>query len=353
MPNASSRKNSAPFPIPHTPKTISRTLPASRTWPAPKPATASPNGCATNTAATASTPKSSATASGSAAPRNQAGTRRARQKKSSPRLSSPSNGTRAPTIPRLVGFNAYSPSGDVTAPVVYVNYGTQEDYRQLESLGISVAGKIAIARYGGCYRGIKSKLAEEHKAVGASHLFRSSRRRLRCRRRLPRGPWRPMSGIQRGSILYTEIYPGDPLTPGVAATPDAKRLAPADATKPSAHSHYAHQRAGRLRDPLASLGGEHVPRAWQGGLPFTYHIGPGDSRRSHEAGDGLSAAPDLRRHREICSAPMTPNGSSSAIITTRGCSAPSIPAAAPRPCSKPRARSANWSAADGNRAAPS
>ena len=80
----------------------------------------------------------------------------------------------------VVGFNAFPPSGDVTASVVYVNYGMQADYRELEKLGISVAGKIAIARYGGCYRGIKTKLAEEHKALGPRYIFRSRRRRLRC-----------------------------------------------------------------------------------------------------------------------------------------------------------------------------
>src|ERR1700734_4448158 len=126
-------------------------------------------------------------------------------------------------------FNAFSPSGEVTAPVVYVNYGTQEDYRALASMGISVAGKIALARYGRCFRGVKTKLAEEHKAVGLIIYSDPSDDGYDAGDMFPKGPWRPMSGIQRGSVEYTQIYPGDPLTPGVAATPDAKRITPAEA----------------------------------------------------------------------------------------------------------------------------
>src|SRR5580698_11192735 len=130
----------------------------------------------------------------------------------------------------VAGFNTFSPSGDVTAPDVYVNYGMQSDYRELDKLGISVAGKIAIARYGGCYRGIKTKLAEEHKALALIIYSDPEDDGYVAGDVFPNGPWRPMSGIQRGSVEYTEIYPGDPLTPGVAATASAKRLAPADAT---------------------------------------------------------------------------------------------------------------------------
>src|SRR5580693_8923902 len=174
----------------------------------------------------------------------------------------------------VAGFNTFSPSGDVTAPVVYVNYGMQADYRELDKLGISVAGKIAIARYGGCYRGIKTKLAEEHEALGLIIYSDPEDDGYVAGDVFPNGPWRPMSGIQRGSIEYTEIYPGDPLTPGVAATPDAKHLAPADATNmpriPTLPINS--QDASAI---LANLGGPHVPRQWQGGLPFTYHVGPG------------------------------------------------------------------------------
>src|SRR5277367_6018211 len=129
----------------------------------------------------------------------------------------------------VMAFNVYSPSGEVTAPVVYVNYGAPEDYAQLAALGVSVEGKIALARYGHNYRGIKAKLAEEHKAVGLVIFSDPADDGYIAGDPFPNGPWRPKSGIQRGSVLYTEYYPGDPLTPGVAATHDAKRLAPADA----------------------------------------------------------------------------------------------------------------------------
>src|SRR6202050_5694135 len=174
----------------------------------------------------------------------------------------------------VAAFNAFSPSGDVTAPVVYVNYGMQADYRELEKLGVSVAGKIVIARYGGCYRGIKTKLAEEHKALGLIIYSDPEDDGYVAGDVFPNGPWRPMSGIQRGSVEYTEIYPGDPLTPGVASTADAKRLAPADATN-LAHIPTMPINSQDASVILENLGGAHVPRQWQGGLPFTYHVGPG------------------------------------------------------------------------------
>src|SRR5580698_1345335 len=164
----------------------------------------------------------------------------------------------------VVGFNAYVPSADVTAPVVYVNYGTLEDYRVLQSMGVSVEGKIVLARYGRCYRGIKTKLAEEHKALGVIIYSDPSDDGYDAGDMFPKGPWRPMSGIQRGSVEYTEIYPGDPLTPGVASTPDAKNLShiPTMPINPQDGAAI-----------LSKLDGVHVPRNWQGGLPFTYHVG--------------------------------------------------------------------------------
>lgn len=176
----------------------------------------------------------------------------------------------------VAGFNAFSPSADVTAPVVYVNYGAPEDYRELDSRGVSAEGKIAIARYGHNYRGIKTKLAEEHKAVGLIIYSDPQDDGYVAGDPFPRGPWRPMSGIQRGSILYTQLYPGDPLTPGVAATPDAKRLAPADVTNVS-HIPTLPINAQDAAAILQNLGGPQVPKGWQGGLPFTYHLGPGVS----------------------------------------------------------------------------
>jgi N-acetylated-alpha-linked acidic dipeptidase len=169
-------------------------------------------------------------------------------------------------------FNAFSPSGDVTAPVVYVNYGTQEDYRALAAIGISVEGKIVLARYGRCYRGIKTKLAEEHKALGLVIYSDPGDDGYAQGDVFPTGPWRPMSGIQRGSVEYTEIYPGDPLTSGVAATRGAKRITPAEATN-LPHIPTLPINAQDAAAILADMGGVHVPRSWQGGLPFTYHVG--------------------------------------------------------------------------------
>jgi len=174
-------------------------------------------------------------------------------------------------------FNAYSPAADVTAPVVYVNYGMQDDYRELESLGVSVEGKIALARYGHGYRGIKTKIAEEHKAAGLIIYSDPGDDGYAAGDTFPNGPWRPMSGIQRGSVLYTQIYPGDPLTPGVGATPEAKRIAPADAASLS-HIPTMPINAQDAAVILGNTGGAHVPRAWQGGLPLTYHVGPGAAK---------------------------------------------------------------------------
>jgi N-acetylated-alpha-linked acidic dipeptidase len=176
----------------------------------------------------------------------------------------------------VVGFNSYSPSGDVTASVVYANYGTEEDYRALESLDVDVRGKIVLVRYGRGYRGIKSKLAEEHGAAGLLIYSDPQEDGYVVGDPYPGGPWRPLTAIQRGSVLYTQVYPGDPLTPGVAATTNANRLAPANA--PSLpHIPTAPLNAQDASAILAGLSGEHVPRGWQGGLPFTYHVGPGQT----------------------------------------------------------------------------
>ena len=174
----------------------------------------------------------------------------------------------------VIGFNAYSASGEATAPVIYVNYGAADDYRELDSMGVSVAGKIVLARYGQGYRGVKAKLAEEHKAAGLLIYSDPADDGYDAGDVYPHGPWRPMSGIQRGSILYTEEYPGDPLTPGVAATADAKRLAPANAESlPRIPAMPINARDAA--EILSRMGGAKVPRRWQGGLPMTYHVGPG------------------------------------------------------------------------------
>jgi N-acetylated-alpha-linked acidic dipeptidase len=178
------------------------------------------------------------------------------------------------------GFNIYSPSGEVTAPVVYVNYGMPDDYRELASLGVSVDGKIVLARYGEGYRGIKAKVAEEHKAAGLIIYSDPEEDGYAAGDAYPQGPWRPMSGIQRGSIVYTQLYPGDPLTPGVAALPNAQRLAPADAADlPRIPTMPINAQDAAVI--LGSLRGKHVPRGWQGGLPFTYHVGGSRDAQVH------------------------------------------------------------------------
>ena len=178
------------------------------------------------------------------------------------------------------GFNIYSPSGEVTAPVVYVNYGAPDDYRKLAALGVSVEGKVVLARYGEGYRGIKAKLAEEHHAAALIIYSDPEEDGYAAGDTYPQGPWRPMSGIQRGSILYTQIYPGDPLTPGVAAVADAQRLAP-DAASDLPHIPTMPINAQDAAVILESLRGKHVPRGWQGGLPFAYHVGGSRDAQVH------------------------------------------------------------------------
>jgi N-acetylated-alpha-linked acidic dipeptidase len=173
-------------------------------------------------------------------------------------------------------FNRYSPSGEVTAPVVYVNYGMPEDYGALASAGVHVEGKIVLARYGKSYRGVKAKLADEHKAAALILYSDPKDDGAPQGDTFPNGPWRPLSGIQRGSIIYTQIYPGDPLTPGIAATASAKRLAPADAAS-LPHIPTMPINAQDAAVILGNLTGETAPGDWQGGLPLTYHFGPGDA----------------------------------------------------------------------------
>jgi len=178
---------------------------------------------------------------------------------------------------QLPTFNVYSIDGDVTAPLVYVNYGRPEDYDVLERYGISVKGAIAIARYGASWRGIKPKVAAEHGAVGCIIYSDPKDDGFAAGETFPAGPMRPPDGVQRGSVMDMPVYPGDPLTPGVGATADAKRLAIKDAqtlTKiPVLPISYAD-----AQPLLASLTGETVPAAWRGALPITYHFGPGGGR---------------------------------------------------------------------------
>ena len=127
---------------------------------------------------------------------------------------------------QLPSYNAYSIDGDVTAPLVFVNYGLPKDYEQLERLGVSVKGAIVIAKYGNSWRGIKPKVAAEHGAIGCLIYSDPADDGYSVDNVFPQGPMRPSDGVQRGSVLdFPSTSPGDPLTPGVGATPEAKRLA--------------------------------------------------------------------------------------------------------------------------------
>jgi N-acetylated-alpha-linked acidic dipeptidase len=150
--------------------------------------------------------------------------------------------TSGQTSEQLPTYNAYSIDGDVTGPIVYVNYGNREDYEQLDRLGISVKGTIVIARYGNGWRGIKPKVAAEH-GDRLHHLFRSQRDGYYQGDDYPSGGRRLRFGVQRGSVMDTQ-YPGDPLTPGVGATADAKRLDIKDA-KNYYHPFAPRQQFGR------------------------------------------------------------------------------------------------------------
>ena len=125
---------------------------------------------------------------------------------------------------QLPSYNVYSADGDVTAELVFVNRGIPADYEELEKMGISVKGKIVIAKYGGSWRGIKPKVAYEHGAIGCIIYSDPEDDGYRAGDVYPEGPFRPKDGVQRGSVMDMPVYPGDPLTPGIGATKDAKRL---------------------------------------------------------------------------------------------------------------------------------
>ena len=178
---------------------------------------------------------------------------------------------------QLPTYNVYSIDGDVTAPLVYVNFGIPEDYEQLDRLGISVKGKIVIARYYHSWRGIKPKVAAEHGAIGCLIYSDPHEDGFVQGEVFPAGPYRPPDGVQRGSVADMPYYPGDPLTPGVGATKDAKRLKLEDAatiTKiPVLPISY-----GDAQPLLAALTGPVAPEGWRGGLAITYHVGPGPAK---------------------------------------------------------------------------
>jgi N-acetylated-alpha-linked acidic dipeptidase len=180
--------------------------------------------------------------------------------------------------PRVVTpFSGMSPSADVEAEVVYANYGSTEDFQKLEQLKIDVRGKLVLVRYGQNFRGVKAFLAQEHGAAGVIIYSDPADDGWRRGDKYPQGPWRPDTGVQRGSIGYMFQFPGDPTTPGVASLPslpESQRTAPDKSaqlpTIPTTPLSYAD-----AWPVLEHLGGPDSPRDWQGSLPFTYHVGPG------------------------------------------------------------------------------
>jgi N-acetylated-alpha-linked acidic dipeptidase len=178
---------------------------------------------------------------------------------------------------QLPTYNAYSIDGDVTAPLVYVNFGTPDDYKQLERMGVSVHGAIVIARYGGSWRGIKPKVAAEHGAVGCLIYSDPHEDGYFHGDIYPKGPMRPPFGVQRGSVMDMPVYPGDPQTPGIGAVPGAKKIPLSEVTTLTKIPvlPLSYEDAVPL---LKELSGEFVPENWRGSLPMTYHVGPGPAK---------------------------------------------------------------------------
>jgi N-acetylated-alpha-linked acidic dipeptidase len=177
-------------------------------------------------------------------------------------------------------FNGYSATGDVTAPLVYANYGLPGDYEALKKAGVDVRGKIVIVRYGNSFRGVKAKVAQDNGAIGCIIYSDPADDGYMQGDVYPKGPWRPVASGQRGSVQYLFEYPGDPLTPGRPATQGVPRLKPEEATnltripvQPLAYDV--------ARELLTLLRGPVRPRGFQGGLPFPYHVGGTDDLKVH------------------------------------------------------------------------
>jgi N-acetylated-alpha-linked acidic dipeptidase len=189
----------------------------------------------------------------------------------------PGDATSGQQSEQLPTYNAYSIDGDVTGDLVYANYGIPADYELLARNGVDVKGKIVITRYGGSWRGIKPKVAAEHGAIGCIIYSDPKDDGYGQGDVYPKGAYRNENGAQRGSVMDMPVHPGDPLTPGVGATVDAKRIDRKDAeviTKiPVLPISY-----GDALPMLRALGGPVAPPDWRGALPITYHLGPGPSR---------------------------------------------------------------------------
>jgi N-acetylated-alpha-linked acidic dipeptidase len=178
--------------------------------------------------------------------------------------------TTSSTFPQVIAFNGYGAAGDVRGEVVYVNYGLIEDYAQLDSIGVSVKGKIAIARYGRSFRGIKAREAERHGAVGLIIYSDPADDGYMRGDVYPVGPMRPSNGVQRGSVMNAN---GDPSTPGYPSTVNARRIPVAEMDIP--HIPVVPMSYGNASELLRGLTGKSIPQSWQGALPFRYHVGPG------------------------------------------------------------------------------
>jgi len=186
----------------------------------------------------------------------------------------PSTGRREHLLPP---FNAFSTDGEAEGELVFVNYGRPEDYEILERNGIDVAGKIAIAKYGNAMRGIKPRVAGEKGAIATLIYSDPADDGYGPGDVYPAGPFKNESGVQRGSVLDITTYPGDILTPGRGATVNAQRLklSEAETVTKIPVLPISYRDAYPL---LAAMGGEVVPPEWRGGLPITYHFGPGPAR---------------------------------------------------------------------------
>jgi N-acetylated-alpha-linked acidic dipeptidase len=178
---------------------------------------------------------------------------------------------------QLPTYNAYSADGDVTGQLVFVNYGIPADYDELERLGVDVKGKIVIAKYGGSWRGIKPKVAYEHGAIGCLIYSDPKDDGYYQGDVFPKGPYRPDTGVQRGSVMDMPIHPGDPLTPGWGAVKEARRI-PREEAEVLMKIPVLPISYGDALPLLKALNGPIAPESWRGALPITYHIGPGSAK---------------------------------------------------------------------------
>ena len=231
-------------------------------------------------------------------------------------------------------FNGYSASGDVTAPVVYANYGLPNDYEDLKKAGVDVKGKIVIVRYGNSFRGVKAKVAEQNGAIGCIIYSDPEDDGYMQGDVFPKGPWRPVASGQRGSVQYLFDYPGDPLTPGKPAIAGTPRLKPEEATnltrlpvQPIAYD-VARTILSQLKGPLR-------PRGFQGGLPFAYHVGgTNDVKLRLKTDMDYKLRTIWNVVARIEGTKRRIAGSCSVTIVTRGCLAQSIQTVARRQCWK-------------------